>query len=65
VIKYELEGQCRSYKDVPKDARIVSVNSKLVLGYCEICNKPIFEGQDYYADVEGIVVHHKCYDIGD
>ena len=52
-------GQCRKYADVPKGARITSVNGKEAFGLCESCGKPILTEYYYYED-DGVELCNKC-----
>jgi hypothetical protein len=54
-------GECRKYSDVPFGARIEEVNGKPSLGNCEICGKPVLDGQKYTYSEDGIICHYSCW----
>jgi hypothetical protein len=60
MIYYEYHGHCRRLADVPKDATITEVAGRECFGRCEVCRRPILEGQDAHIDQEGIAWHFKC-----
>lgn len=39
----------------------MSKNEEYV-GKCEACGKPIYEGQEYHCDSEGVIWHKACGD---
>jgi len=60
MIEYTLHGKCRSYSEVPKGAKIESVNGKKFVSFCESCKKPILKNQKYYLWADGIFTCYKC-----
>jgi len=53
-------GTCRSYRDVPKGARVEAVNGRFVVGTCETCGKVVLEGHRYSTWADDIVTCAKC-----
>ena len=54
------EGKCRKLSDVPKSAEIVDVNGREVFGMCEVCGRPILDGQAHNYDSDGVYWHDRC-----
>ena len=66
VIKSEsIKGAVDAFRSVYPDAHIDSVNDELVIGYCEHSGQPIFEGDDYKEDSEGVKILSDYYTEGD
>ena len=55
------EGSCRSYREVPKGAKIFSVNGKESHGSCEVCGKPILSAENHFYDTDGLDFHKSCW----
>jgi hypothetical protein len=36
------------------------IGDKSVLGVCEVCGLPIFSGEDFVADTDGVTWHKRC-----
>jgi hypothetical protein len=53
-------GTCDEVDKVPKGAKIEAVDDVLCVGICEVCEKPILETEDYFADYEGCYWHKAC-----
>lgn len=53
-------GTCRKLADVPAWAQIEAVNGRECIGCCEVCGRPILEGQKYKSDAEGVTWHERC-----
>lgn len=47
-------------KDLPKGARIVSIDGRAFVSWCESCGKPLFEGQRHIS-VEDANLCMSCY----
>lgn len=48
-------------KDFVRDGWVVdSVGDTDVVGMCEICELPILESDEFYADEEGVCWHQSC-----
>lgn len=67
IIREKFGNRC--YPDVleeigkdPETGITHTVKSHFVDGICECCGKPIFEGDGYYEDEDGIMVLKSCYD---
>ena len=54
-------GYSMKLKNVPKDARIETVDGIAVLGLCESCGKPILCTEEHKEDSEGIYECMECY----
>lgn len=50
-------GLCARQADVPKHARIETVDEKECVGICEYCGQPILQGDEYEQDQDSIVWH--------
>ena len=46
MILFVLEGQCRSFREVPAGARITYVNGREVVDLCEVCQQPVYYGKN-------------------
>lgn len=53
-------GECEIIEEVPKGAKIVSINDVPIEGFCESCDKPILLDEDHSCDVEGCLLCDKC-----
>ncbi len=60
MIYYEIIGHCRRLADVPKDATIITVNGRECFGLCEVCGRPVLDGQESRCDNDGVWWHVKC-----
>jgi len=58
--KKTVTGRSRRLAYVPKDAQIVAVNGREVVGTCEVCGHPVVEGQKYLRDSDGVMWHNQC-----
>lgn len=54
------EGESYCLKDVPKGVVIKAINGVACLGPCEVCGKPVLEGDDYGEDVDGGYACREC-----
>ena len=59
-IFWALEGESKSYKDVPEKATILLVNNKLCHGICPVCKKAIVDGEDYITAKDWTRRHTSC-----
>lgn len=54
-------GSIAEFRKLYPNFRIESVDDREVLALCEICEEPIFEGEEYGGDEDGeVLVHVKC-----
>jgi hypothetical protein len=60
MIRWTLSGAAKSYNDVPSGARITEVHGRPVVGCCETCGGPVFDGDNCEADSEGCTWHKVC-----
>ena len=62
VYKWEktIKGESPSLGSVPKEAKIVEVDDKLVKGFCESCGKPIVDGGYSEENVESKTTCESC-----
>ena len=51
----EAEKRCPGF-------RVEYVDERMYLGRCEMCEKPLFDGDDYYTDDNGVDVCKECVD---
>ena len=58
-------GKCRKLADVPAGAQIEAVNGRECFGGCEVCGRPILEGQKYCSDFEGVMWHKRKEAFGE
>lgn len=49
-----------SFRDIFPNRRIIAIDDKVVYGFCESCGNPIFEGEEYGADDDGVAVCQNC-----
>lgn len=48
------------FKAIHPHARIAYIDDKEVLAFCEHCGLPVFDGDDYQADTEGVTLCLSC-----
>lgn len=53
-------GKCRRLAGVPQGAEVVAVNGRECFGRCEVCGRPVTQGQQYRQDGEGVFWHVRC-----
>lgn len=49
-------------RDHAKGFTVMSVDDVEVYRFCEGCGKPIFEGDDYETDCDGVYLCTSCYE---
>lgn len=49
-------------KDLRKKGYTIEyINDHEVVGFCEVCDRPITEGEEYFSDTEGVLICEDCY----
>lgn len=62
IIEWEKRetGECEKIEDIPKGAKIISVDDKMCVGVCEDCSQPILDDEYFVSDSDGVLVCEKC-----
>jgi hypothetical protein len=60
MIEFTITRSVRSWKQVPKNATILSVNGLPYLGYCEVCGQAITAEDSAFSDSDSVMWHRTC-----